>query len=168
MKRKILFYILFVGFIIIIQTSFDKLPGLFGVKPNFVVFITVFAAMTGGAVEGGIAGIVTGLVFDVMSGGAIGFHALALFYTGLLLGYLNKQLYRDNIFLIMSFVFAVSIVYEVYVYLFGFSANGMEAFAYALKRVILPEAFVNALWVLPLYPLSVRYKGQKKELKGGL
>jgi len=120
---------------------------IFGVKPNLVIVFIVSVALLRSNAEGMAVGFFTGISQDLLFGRVIGLHALLGLYPGLIIGSVNKRLYRENFFVIIFFTFISTVAYESAVYLYhGFGAiiNGRADLLYAIRAVVFPEAVYNS------------------------
>jgi len=166
MKYKITFYAISIFLIILIQTTILNYIEIFNIKPNLLLVFIICTALLKGNVEGAVVGFCAGLAQDMVAGRVLGFYALLGLYMGLLVGSVNKRLYRDNVFVILFFTFVSTIVYESAVYLIYkwvinfFSANYSSGFnlIFSLKNVILPEAIYNSVVSLIFLSILPRFK----------
>jgi rod shape-determining protein MreD len=169
MKKKALFYFFFIFLFLLLQTTLLKYAAIRGVKPNvIIVFIIVTALLRGGA-EGGTVGFFAGLALDMMFGGVLGFHALLGFYLGIAAGSVNKNLFRENMLVVIFFTFMFSVAYESVVFIINNIMSGNIRFLYALTSVILPEAVYNSALVVLILPLLIKadrwFKGSARQAR---
>ncbi len=75
----------------------------------------------------------------------MGFYSLLGLYLGVVVGSLNKRLYRENILVALFFTFTSTVVYEFLVYFFAVFLPGDRNILFALKGKILPEAVYNSV-----------------------
>lgn len=147
MRIKILIYALCILLIMLLQSTVFNYIEILGVKPNLVIVFIVSVALLRGNVEGMAVGFFTGISQDLLFGRAIGLYALLGLYLGLIIGSVNKRLYRENFLVIIFFTFISTVAYEFAVYLcHGFEAliNGRSSILYALRAVVFPEAVYNS------------------------
>ncbi len=156
MKLKIFLYAICIFVILLIQSTVLDYIEFFDVKPNLLVVFIVSTAFLRGAVEGSVVGFAAGLCQDIVSGKTLGFYALLGLYLGLIIGLMNKRLYRENILLIVFFTFIASIAYEWVVYFFSFFATSQLELVYPLRAVILPEAIYNSLASVFIYIIVIK------------
>ncbi|MGE5613379.1 MAG: rod shape-determining protein MreD [Bacillota bacterium] len=169
MKKRILFYFFFIFLFLLLQTTLLQYAEIYGVKPNIIiVFIVVTALLRGGA-EGGAVGFFAGLALDMMFGGVLGFHALLGLYLGIAAGSVNKNLFRENMLVVIFFTFVFSIAYESLVFIINNIMSGDIKLLYAFTSVILPEAVYNSVMVAFILPLLIRadrwFKGSVKQAR---
>ncbi|MBO5429292.1 MAG: rod shape-determining protein MreD, partial [Peptococcaceae bacterium] len=94
MKYAILFFSAFVG--IVLQDTVFNVISIAEGKPDFVLILVVFYALFHGPVQGGILGVVFGLMEDLMTGRFIGLNAICKGLTGFVIGILSERLYKNN------------------------------------------------------------------------
>jgi rod shape-determining protein MreD len=156
MKLKVLFSGFSILLIILIQTTLLDYVRVFGVKPNLIFVFVVSIALLRGNVEGAVTGFFAGLMQDIVSGKVIGFYALLGIYLGLIMGSVNKRLYRENIFVVIFFTFVSTIAYESVVFFLGVFLKGQWSFIYPFKGIIIPEAIYNAVISIFTYILVIK------------
>jgi len=167
MRFKVVIYTVCIFFIIVLQTTVLEYIRILNVKPNLPVVFIVVVAFLQGNVEGAVVGFFAGLTQDIVSGKLIGFYALLGLYLGLVVGSVNKRLYRDNLLIVVFFTFASTILYEAIVYFiisFNSIINGNTHFLYAIKGVILPEAIYNSVMSVFIYLIVRRFSFKFEKL----
>lgn len=156
MKRKLLFYFFIVILLLLLQTTLLQYVAIYGVLPNLLVVFIISAALLRGNVEGGAVGLFAGLAADLMFGSVFGFYALFGFYLGIVVGSLNKRLFRDNLLIVVFFTFVYSAAYESVIYTINNVMNIDMDFMYVFTRVILPEAAYNSAVAVLIFPLVIK------------
>ncbi len=156
MKLKVILSALSILLLMLIQTTILDYFKVFGVKPNLIFVFVVSVALLRGSLEGAITGFFAGLTWDILSGKVIGFYTLLCLYLGLILGSVNKRLYRENIFVAVFFTFVSTILFESVVFFFGVFIKGQWSFIYPFKTVIFPVAVYNAVISVFIYILAVK------------
>ncbi len=158
MKKKIFWIGLSILLIALLQSTVMEYIVIYGVKPNLLLVFIVSAALLKGNFEGAVIGFFCGLTQDILGGKVIGFYAMLGLYTGLVVGSLNKRLYRENILVVLFFTFASTVVYEWLVYFLNIFYKAPVDLVFAFKSVILPEAVYNSgisifiyVYVMKLY-----------------
>lgn len=86
--------------------------------PNTSLIIVVALSLIAGKRSGAVAGLVSGLLQDVMFNGVIGINTLGLFSVGLLVGSLDQKVFKENLFL--PFVLTLSATVFMYFVQFFF------------------------------------------------
>lgn len=156
MKRKLLFYFFIIIILLLLQTTLLQYMAIYGVLPNLLVVFIIAAALLRGNVEGGTVGLFAGLAADLMFGNVFGFYALFGFYLGIVVGSLNKRLFRDNLLIAVFFTFVYSVAYESVIYIINNIMSIDMDFLYAFTIVILPEAAYNSAVAILIFPLMIR------------
>lgn len=159
MIRKILFYLFFILFFLVLQTTLLQFVSIYGVIPNLLIVFTIVTAILRNSAEGSAVGFFAGLCIDMQFGSILGFHALLGFYLGLAAGTISKRVYRENLMIVAFFTFVYSIAYEAAVYLISNILNADIRIIFAFTNVILPEALYNCVVSILLFPLV--YKAGK-------
>lgn len=156
MRIKILIYTVSIFLIVLIQSSVLDYVEIFNVKPNLLLIFIVATALLRGNVEGAVIGFISGLSQDIVSGKLLGFYSLLGLYLGLIIGSVNKRLYRENFFLIIFFTFISTVVYEYIVYLLGIFFRGKGDLLYPFQNVIFPEAIYNCALSVFIFMIAIR------------
>lgn len=156
MKKKFFFYFFFVILLLLLQTTILQYAAIRGVLPNLLLVFIISAALLRGNVEGGVVGLFAGLAADMMFGSVFGFYALFGLYLGIIVGSLNKRMYRDNLLIAVFFTFVYSVAYESVIFIVNNIMSGDMNFLYAFSAVILPEAAYNSAIAVLLFPLMIR------------
>jgi len=163
MKIRIPVYVICILLIISIQSTLLNYININNVKPNVLLIFIISIALLRGNIEGGITGFFSGLVQDILFGKVLGFYALIGMYIGIVIGMLNKRLYRENYLIVTFFTFTTTIVYNLLIYLFNTIlplALSSEEFTTSLlnplMNVTLTEALYNSLISIPIYILSMK------------
>jgi len=159
MRIRILAYTICIFLIILLQSTVFDYIKIFNVKPNLIIVFVVSVALLRGNVEGAIIGFVTGLCQDMISGKLLGLYSLLGLYLGLIIGSVNKRLYRENFFVIIFFAFISTVVYESIVYLLTSFRSIVEnpvIMLFPFKNIILPEAVYNSIISILIYILVIK------------
>ena len=161
---KNIVYIILSVILCALQTTFLE---IFGVRPNFMLILTVCAAVMHGGTGGGFVGFLCGTLLDCTGTGSMGANAFLLMYIGIVAGnFCNKHFNTQNI-VVMSAVFVADIIYNLLYYFFGFYIWGEGNLLYVLWRIILVESIYSTLlsfMVLKLLFLF-RMNGEKKKVQ---
>lgn len=165
MRYKVPFYVFTIFLLTLIQSTLLQHARVFEVKPNLLLVFIVAVALLRGNTEGAVVGLFAGLMQDMVSGGVLGFYALLGMYTGLIVGSLNRKLYRENLLIMIFFTSIVSVIYEFLVYFFyklgvyisgGFVAVELELYSAMLLK-ILPEAAYNCIAAIFIFLFTIRF-----------
>ena len=156
MKIKILGYAVCIFIIVLIQSTVLDYIKVFNVKPNLLIIFIISVALLSNNIEGAIIGFCTGLSQDIVSGKVLGFYSLLGLYLGLIIGSVNKRLYRENVLIIVFFTFIATVVYETVVCVTNIFTNGQIYFLYSLRNLILPEAIYNSIVSIFIYIFIIK------------
>ena len=154
MKGKFIINIILIVLLGIIQTTFPKTfeIGYAGIKPNLLLIFIILYAFFNGSYRGGIVGFTTGLIQDLSTGTMIGFYALIGLCLGLLVGWSNSRIYKENIIIATLIVLVGTIIYEFIVaILLGMKLFSGDNLIYAFKFIIFPEALYNGILSVIIY-----------------
>lgn len=140
---------IFINFIF--ESTILNRLAIFGVVPNIGLILVVIIALSRGRNVGGIAGLVTGLLADMMFSPVIGVKAFIYFFIGYTVGMSENKLSRDNIFIPILMTIASTFFYHVMYILFMFFLNNKIYVGELFRYVFLLELLYNTILVIPLY-----------------
>lgn len=158
--KKVVYYTIYLFVIALIQLTLIDYISIFNIKPNIFLCFVVSIALLCGTLEGAIIGFFAGLIQDITSGKIIGLYALLGLYLGIVMGAVNKRLYRENIIISIFFTFISTIVYELIVCLSMVISGNQIDMLYALWNIILPESVYNSVIGIPMYIIATRLSSQ--------
>lgn len=148
-----------IGIVLFISAIFQaQIMGnieLFGVQPNLLIVLITCFALTCGKFDGAVAGLIAGLMQDLIMGTSVGGYTILGMYLGLAVGALNKRFVKDSIFVAIPFVFVATLAYESVLYFFALFFKGQTDILYFMKRIILPEAVYNAMVTIIIFPTVI-------------
>ena len=159
MKVKIFIYTLCILFIVLVQSTILEYVKIYNIKPNLLIIFVICVAFLRGSTEGTIIGFFAGLLQDMLFGTMLGFYALLGMYLGLIVGMVNKRLYRENLLIIVFFTFVSTIIYETCVFIFtslNIVISGQVSLLFPFGKVILPEAIYNSLISVFVYIFVIK------------
>lgn len=154
MKVKFFISIILIILLGVVQTTFPKTFefGYAGIKPNLLLIFIILSAFFKGSYKGGIIGFTAGLVQDFLTGRIIGFYALIGLGIGILVGWTNSRIYKENIIIATIIIFIGTILYEFSVaLLLGMKLFSGDNLLYAFKLIIFPEAIYNSIISVIVY-----------------
>lgn len=135
----------------LLQTSvFAMLPFL-QTTPNLLLVITFSIGILRGREEGLAAGVLCGLLLDLMSGGFVGFYGLIYMYIGLMCGFLYQHVDVDIPLIPIALCIASQILYHLYIFVFRFLLRGRLGIGAYLKDIIMPELVLTTVIGIFLY-----------------
>mgnify|MGYP000403927875 CR=1 FL=1 len=138
------------------QTTILGYIELFGVRTNVLMVLTVIAALLRTPIESAIMGCIFGLVMDVLLGKTLGWYALLFMLTAILIALVNEKLYREKLLVLLSFSFLATVLIETLFFLIVFLFRGYSDLPYFFSQVILIEAALNGILILPLFKPVMR------------
>ena len=164
MKGKYVILVLCIFFIAVIQSTVLDYVKIYNVKPNLLVIFIISYALLNGNMAGAAVGFVAGMCQDIIAGKMLGFYSLLGMYLGLIVGSLNRRLYRENVLVAVFFTLVSTFAYESAVYLaYEWGAYFLNELPknridvlFALRNIILPEAAYNSLVSIFLYALVIK------------
>lgn len=173
MKVKVFLVFLCIFIITIIQSTVLNYLQVYSVKPNLLIIFVVLFALLRGNLEGAAVGFFAGLAQDVAAGKLLGFYSLLGLYLGLIVGSLNRRLYRENFFVAVFFTFISTAAYELVVYLmhvWGMYFSNPDSrvaidLLYVLRNKILPEAIYNSVASIFIYIFVIKLNYRFEDLE---
>ncbi|HEX3028351.1 MAG TPA: rod shape-determining protein MreD [Clostridia bacterium] len=165
MKIKILVYTVCIFVIVLLQSTILDYIKIFNIKPDLSVIFVVSVALLRGNVEGAVVGFFCGLLHDMVTGRILGFYALLGMYLGLIIGSVNKRLYRENFLVIIFFTFISSIGYELAVCLLNYLFIGKIDLIYSVRRTIFPESVYNSIVSVFIYVFVIKLNDRFQSVK---
>ena len=150
MRRYIGMAVLFLLALLLQSTVFNVLT-LAGVKPDFVLLLVIYFAFSTGPGKGALMGLVLGLLEDFYIGRYIGMNALALLAAGLIAGWFETKLYKENLLIALLVVFVTTAASQGII-LFSGLAAGLNWDSGNGFNIIWPLALYNTCLVPFTYP----------------
>lgn len=99
--------------LILIQVSIINNGLLFRFYPNIVLVFTVYLAQKKGRIIGGIYGLISGLLMDVLLSPNLGIKALAFLIVGYGIGIISEYIFEENNKTAIFYVLVGSFIYNV-------------------------------------------------------
>ncbi|HOM01815.1 MAG TPA: rod shape-determining protein MreD [Acetivibrio sp.] len=165
MRVKVISYAVLMFILALIQSTVLESISVFNVKPNLLLILTVSAALLGNNVEGAVIGFLCGLTQDMLSGRVLGFYALLGLYLGLVISFINKRLYKENVLVAIFTTFISSIIYEFTVYFLSMFFRGSLQLVFPFKYVILPEAVYNSVVAIVIFLIVLKINRWSNEVE---
>lgn len=158
MRYRILAAVIFVLSAAVLQSTVMGYLEIYSVRPNIIIALAVVVALLRGSLESGIMGLALGLTMDILMGKTLGWYALLLFLLSILISLVNDKLYREKILVLAGFGFLSTVLVETLFLVIIFLFRGYENIPYLFTTVVLPEAAMNGILILPLFkPVSRVY-----------
>lgn len=141
----------------LVQTTVAPYLGIGTVKPDFLVAVTVSFGLLLGWQTGLSAGVIAGLLVDLMFGRFVGMHVLAYGIVGWASGLTEEKVFKDNFLLPCIGGVAGTIVAETVVLVclsvFGWTFPLWEAYRFA----IFPSSLYNMVLASLIYTRLFRH-----------
>ncbi|QSX06210.1 rod shape-determining protein MreD [Sedimentibacter sp. zth1] len=151
MKRMYMFLIVFIN--LILQVSLYNFLKIFDVIPNIALILVVIFSLSTDDITGGLIGLITGLLYDVLIMDVIGINALIYFIVGVSLGSLSEDVNRENKMLFALITAIATVFYHLltFIALFFLKVNASSV-ALIFNKIIL-QIVLNTLFCILLYKL---------------
>ena len=146
-----------------LQTTVLRGLELFHVIPNLLYVFVVCYCLTKHDYSALIYAVFCGLILDFLGGRPIGMHALMCTLAAYFCLAISGNLFNNNLFVAMVFVFVLSVPYEFFTYLFYFVIWGRGSWGYAVFCKILPISVYNFLFTMVLYPVIKLIAGESAQ-----
>jgi rod shape-determining protein MreD len=148
MKYLVLGLLGFFG-LLLESTLFNELM-IAGVKPDLVLIIVILYAIFSGPREGAIVGLFLGFIEDLFMAKYLGINALSKFFVGLIIGSLEKRIYKENFIVPTIALLVGSLIHGL---LFIFISN-IVGYPLGIKNgfnVVIPVAIYNTCFAPFVY-----------------
>ncbi len=155
MRYWILSGLLLLAFLV--QSVFGSYLSIRGIAPNVVLTVVVAYGLLFGWEVGLGAGVLGGLLLDLVAGRFIGIHVLSLGVVGLAVGLVEERVFKDNVLLaaigglVGSLVSQALVVFALW--LFGWQI----ALLGSLRSTFLPAALYDMILSVVLYSWIYKY-----------
>lgn len=126
------------------------------VTPDLVLIMAISYGLLRGPDTGLLFGLGAGLFMDLVSGGLIGVQALSKMAAGFFAGFMEKNIFKDNLLVPVIAAFVGTLVCESFNILMYMAFNSNYHFFNTFFLAILPLAFFNALLAPVVYHLLLR------------
>lgn len=153
-------YWLLTGLLVIaflLQSVVGHFLSIAGVSPDFLLVLVVSYGLLFGWQLGLGAGVLGGLLLDLIAHRFIGLHVLTLGVVGLLAGLVEERVFKDNLLLAPTAGLAASIVSQlielVVLWIYGWQVPFIASF----RSIILPSALYNMGLSILVYGRIYKY-----------
>ncbi len=160
MQYLLLFFTAFMG-IVLQDTVFNSIS-IAGGKPDFLLILVVFFALFRGQIQGGLLGIVFGLMEDLMTGRFIGLNAICKGLTGFIVGLMSERLYKNNFFIPVVTVFISTFLCSIFYLIFS-NVIGMNIDGIRLLMLSVSDAVYNIVFSPFFYVAFYHFDTTKSE-----
>lgn len=135
----------------VLQTTVLKYISLADVAPNLLLIIVVSYSYVKGANAGMAAGLICGLLPDMIYGELIGVNSLICLIIGYLAGFAHKIYEPEDVTFPVLITAAADFIYGLLYYIFNFLFRSRLNFAYYARRIILPEIIYTVVLSVLVY-----------------
>lgn len=151
MKYRIMSAIILVWTSAFFQSTILDIIKILGVKPNILIVLTIIVSLLRSPVESGIMALFFGLSMDILMGKTLGWYGLLFFLISIPISLINEKIYREKLLVLFSFAFISTIAIETLFVFIHFIFKDLNHLPYLFGTIIVPEAFYNGLFILPLF-----------------
>ena len=114
---KIIRYTLFLLITIILQCSWPNSLDFYGLRPDLIMLVVLFAGLRHGSLLGMALGAIGGLFQDMYSPQDLGLNMFLKSTVGFTIGYIRKRLAYDNNLVVAILLFNVSLIHDFIFYI---------------------------------------------------
>ncbi|RDV82927.1 rod shape-determining protein MreD [Ammonifex thiophilus] len=140
-----------VGFSLLLQTTVLTYLRVAGVRPDLLLILVAFIGFWRGPREGGLWGVVAGLLCDLVAGGFVGLNALTKLLAGYLAGQAGVFFYRESSLTCALVTGTVTLVAELATYLLLLFLGIWLPLKNTLLYLILPVTAYNTVAAVVLF-----------------
>ena len=151
MKR---FIICIIGiFLIFIENSMTNYINIFGASFNLLLPCLVMISLYLEDSEAGLIGAFLGLIKDITVGGIFGLNALILAVICYLISHYRRNLYRDDIGMVIGLVAGVSMIDSFVSAIAAYFVYYMDGILIVMSRRLIVIPILNSIIGLVIYKL---------------
>lgn len=148
MKKLYLILIVFVN--LILQVTLYNFVKIYDVVPNIALILVVLFSLTTNEYMGGIIGLFTGLLYDILIMDIIGINTLIYFIVGVSLGHFSEEINKENKLLFVFITAIASIFYHlVTAFIMFFLRMNISNMLLILDKIIV-QIILNSLLCIPV------------------
>lgn len=141
---------------VVLQTTLVPQIGSVGAAPDLIFLMVMFFALQRETTLGLWTAFGLGLLQDIACGGPLGMNALALLCLAFLIGYLRRQLFKENISAQVLMLLLLTFLHQFLVF---FWMNTVLDTGYPFGEWV-RRALVMSLYHIVLGPLVFRFLGR--------
>ena len=153
-------YLVFVFFLIIVQTQLLRLLSLQGITPDLLTIWIVYLALKYGQMSSTIWGFVAGLIFDLVTGNFIGLSALTKTIAGFTAGYFYEENKATTIlgsYRYPIIIFVVSIVHNTIYFIIFTRGSEISLFGSVFQVGLATTFYTTALSLLAMLAFARKH-----------
>ncbi len=162
MKRRFLNLVLILLAFAVQSCIFPHLSFL-SASPNLLLILTFSVGFIHGKEAGMFAGLCSGMLLDLFTGGAFGFFTLFYIWMGYVNGIFTKYYYEDYITLPLVLSFINDFMYNMYIYIFSFLIRNRLDFFYYFGNIMVPEIIFTVITTLLIYRIVLMFTKKAEE-----
>ena len=148
MKKLYLILIVFVN--LILQVTLYNFVKIYDVVPNIALILVVLFSLTTNEYMGGVIGLFTGLLYDILIMDIIGINTLIYFIVGVSLGHFSEEINKENKLLFVFITAIASIFYHlVTAFIMFFLRMNISNMLLILDKIIV-QIILNSLLCIPV------------------
>lgn len=131
------------------STIFNEIM-IAGVKPDLILIIVILYAIFYGPREGAVVGLFLGLLEDLFLAKYVGINALTKFFIGLIIGSLEKRIYKEN-FLVPTIALLFGSLIHGLLFIFISNIVGYPLGINSIIYMVIPVAIYNTCFAPFVY-----------------
>jgi len=141
MRYLVLALLGFLG-LVLQSTVFSELI-IAGAKPDLLLIMVILYSLFNGPRHGAFMGLGLGLLEDIFHAKYFGLNAASKFTTGLIIGFMEKRMFKDNFLVPVLVLFVGSLIHTGVYFVFS-NIAGYPLSIEQLVRIAVPFAIYNA------------------------
>lgn len=151
MKRLYIFLIVIVN--IILQITLYNFVKIYDIVPNIALILIVLFSLTTNEYMGGLIGLLTGLLYDILVMDIIGINTLIYFVVGVTLGHFSEEINKENKFLYVLITAIASVFYHLVTAMVMFFLRMNVSNTILILDKIIFQIILNSLLCIPVQML---------------
>jgi len=138
---------------------------------NFGLLAGVLCDLNIGRADGAHAlffalmGFVCGLLMDMSYGELLGYYALIYMIIGYVNGMIGHLFYQEFLNMPLLLCILSDLIYNIYIYVFGFLMHGKLSIPAYVNRIVVPEVVYTAVLALVLYKVILMLNDRFEEME---
>lgn len=150
---KFFVYLLLMILTLVIQLAIPPTLVFSGVKPDLLLILLVIIALIRGRKYGSGFGFIAGSLQDLFLGGFFGIFTFIKTLIGIVVGLIERNFFKEQYIISAFVIFIATIVNETLFILLSENLLFTVNYWVVLWNLILPEALINGLIGLIIYPI---------------
>lgn len=136
---------------LILQSTLFQYFKIAGVVPNTALILVISLAIYNGKHLGAGIGFAIGILQDIIFGRVLGLYALIYMLIGYGVGYIHRNLFKDNVAVPMLFTAIATVLYQCFnlllIFLLGYEVDVINFF----KKTLIIEVAYNTIFSILIY-----------------